>query len=96
MSNTRTATVNVGCVGVFKVTAYEEGGWEIVLNDTDGDTHQLCLPELRGDVVHLQTGEFTGITLPVWMWDALMDKVVELDISMKRGSNVSPMVAGAA
>ena len=96
MYDQRTAQVNVGCIGVFHVTAYAEGGWEMTLNDKNGRTHSLCMPELRDDKVSLMTGEFTAITVPVFVWDSLMDKVEELHMGLERGSIHTPHTVGTS
>lgn len=101
----KTATVNIGCVGLVTISVYKEGYWNMVLDaKRDGKIYKCDLACTIGDGDYaLEDGQFINVDDPLnpyiakiegWMWDCLMDKVSELNLAWVRNALDTPELKG--
>lgn len=90
----KTATVNVGCVGVFTLYVYKDGYWEIGLKRSDEEMYITTDTDgLERGVMHNPL-DGTFCEVEEWMWDCIMDKVGELNLAWVRNALDTPEIKG--
>lgn len=87
----RTAVLNIGCMGRVTIEAHSDGWWEIMLeSNQDGNNYFRTRGSMLPENQLMCHSDMVVAELPPWMFEQFNDKIDELRILFERDTLHTP------